>query len=150
MDVTDLRTQNPDHWMRATAIRALALDAVAAANSGHSGMPIGMADVATVLWSKHMKYDAAHPDWYDRDRFVLSAGHGSMLHYALLYLTGDPEITLDEIRNFRQLGAKTAGHPENFLVTGIDTQLVLWVRESQCLLVLRWQKRCCAVALARS
>ncbi len=121
MDVTDLRTQNPDHWMRATAIRALALDAVAAANSGHSGMPIGMADVATVLWSKHMKYDAAHPEWYDRDRFILSAGHGSMLHYALLYLTGDPEITLEEIKNFRQMGAKTAGHPENFLVTAIDT-----------------------------
>lgn len=121
MDVTELRTQNPDHWMRATAIRALALDAVAAANSGHAGMPIGMADVATVLWSKHLKFDASRPDWYDRDRFILSAGHGSMLHYALLYLSGDPEITLDEIKNFRQMGAKTAGHPENFLAKAIDT-----------------------------
>ncbi len=107
--------------MRATAIRALALDAVAAANSGHSGMPIGMADVATVLYSKHLKFDAARPDWADRDRFILSAGHGSMLLYSLLYLCGDPEITLDEVKNFRQLGAKTAGHPENFLAKAIET-----------------------------
>jgi len=107
--------------MRATAIRALALDAVAAANSGHSGMPIGMADVATVLYSKHLKFDAQQPTWADRDRFILSAGHGSMLLYALLYLCGDAEITLDEIRNFRQLGARTAGHPENFLATAIET-----------------------------
>ncbi len=107
--------------MRATAIRALALDAVAAANSGHSGMPIGMADVATVLYSKHLKFDAAHPDWADRDRFILSAGHGSMLLYSLLYLCGDPEITLDEVKNFRQLGAKTAGHPENFMARAIET-----------------------------
>ncbi len=107
--------------MRATAIRALALDAVAAANSGHSGMPIGMADVATVLYSKHLKFDAARPDWADRDRFILSAGHGSMLLYSLLYLCGDPEITLDEVKNFRQLGAKTAGHPENFMARAIET-----------------------------
>jgi transketolase len=107
--------------MRATAIRALALDAVAAANSGHSGMPIGMADVATVLYSKHLKFDASRPDWADRDRFILSAGHGSMLLYSLLYLCGDPEITLDEVKNFRQLGAKTAGHPENFLAKAIET-----------------------------
>ncbi|WP_421907649.1 transketolase [Mameliella sp.] len=121
MDIQELRTRNPDHWMRATAIRALALDAVAAANSGHSGMPIGMADVATVLYSKHLKFDAARPDWADRDRFILSAGHGSMLLYSLLYLCGDPEITLDEVKNFRQLGAKTAGHPENFLAKAIET-----------------------------
>ncbi|MCR9274655.1 MULTISPECIES: transketolase [Mameliella] len=121
MDIQELRTRNPDHWMRATAIRALALDAVAAANSGHSGMPIGMADVATVLYSKHLKFDASRPDWADRDRFILSAGHGSMLLYALLYLCGDPEITLDEVKNFRQLGAKTAGHPENFLAKAIET-----------------------------
>ncbi|WP_300531781.1 transketolase [uncultured Mameliella sp.] len=121
MDIQELRTRNPDHWMRATAIRALALDAVAAANSGHSGMPIGMADVATVLYSKHLKFDAAHPDWADRDRFILSAGHGSMLLYSLLYLCGDPEITLDEVKNFRQLGAKTAGHPENFMARAIET-----------------------------
>jgi transketolase len=120
VDIDALRKANPEHWMRATAIRALALDAVAAANSGHTGMPIGMADVATVLFSRHLKYDARRPDWADRDRFILSAGHGSMLLYALLYLSGDPEITLDQIRNFRQLGAKTAGHPENFLAQGIE------------------------------
>ncbi|WP_425098674.1 transketolase [Tropicibacter sp. S64] len=107
--------------MRATAIRALALDAVAAANSGHSGAPIGMADVATVLFGNHLKYDAARPDWHDRDRFILSAGHGSMLIYALLYLSGDPEVTLDEVKNFRQWGAKTAGHPENFLLKAVET-----------------------------
>ncbi|WP_417205291.1 transketolase [Antarctobacter sp.] len=121
MDIQELRTRNPDHWMRATAIRALALDAVAAANSGHSGMPIGMADVATVLFSKHLKFDAAQPEWADRDRFILSAGHGSMLLYALLYLCGDPEITLEQVKNFRQMGAKTAGHPENFMAKAIET-----------------------------
>ncbi|MHA6344804.1 transketolase [Roseivivax sp. CAU 1761] len=121
MDIEALRTRNPDHWMRAGAIRALTLDAVAAANSGHSGAPIGMADVATVLYEKHLKFDASAPDWADRDRFILSAGHGSMLVYSLLYLTGDPEITLDEIRNFRQLKSRTAGHPENFLARGIET-----------------------------
>ena len=121
MDIQQLRTRNPDHWMRATAIRALALDAVAQANSGHSGMPIGMADVATVLFSKHLKFDAARPDWHDRDRFILSAGHGSMLLYALLYLSGDPEITLEQVKAFRQWGAKTAGHPENFLAQAIET-----------------------------
>ncbi|MGB0440428.1 MAG: thiamine pyrophosphate-dependent enzyme, partial [Paracoccaceae bacterium] len=121
MDISALRTANPDHWNRATAIRALALDAVAAANSGHTGMPIGMADVATVLFGQHMKFDAARPDWADRDRFILSAGHGSMLLYALLYLTGDAEITLDQVKAFRQWGAKTAGHPENFLAQAIET-----------------------------
>ncbi len=121
MDIQELRTRNPEHWMRATAIRSLALDAVAAANSGHSGMPIGMADVATVLYSKHMKFDASRPNWHDRDRFILSAGHGSMLIYSLLYLTGDAEITLDQVKNFRQWGAKTAGHPENFLADAIET-----------------------------
>ncbi|MEY8831172.1 transketolase [Sedimentitalea sp. XS_ASV28] len=121
MDLTELRNANPDHWSKATAIRALTLDAVHAANSGHSGMPMGMADVATVLFEKHLKFDAAAPDWADRDRFILSAGHGSMLLYSLLYLTGSREITLDEIRNFRQWGAKTAGHPENFLAKGIET-----------------------------
>ncbi|WP_116598604.1 transketolase [Primorskyibacter marinus] len=121
MDIQALRSTNPDHWMRAAAIRALTLDAVAAANSGHSGMPMGMADVATVLYEKHLKFDATDPTWPDRDRFILSAGHGSMLLYSLLYLTGDAEITLDQIKNFRQLGAKTAGHPENFLAKGIET-----------------------------
>jgi transketolase len=121
VDIETLKAQNPEHWTKAAAIRALTLDAVAAANSGHSGMPIGMADVATVLYEKHMKFDAARPDWHDRDRFILSAGHGSMLLYSLLYLCGDPEITLDEVKNFRQWGAKTAGHPENFLAKAIET-----------------------------
>ena len=121
MDIAALRSAHPDHCRRACAIRALALDAVHAANSGHSGMPMGMADVATVLFEKHLKFDASAPDWPDRDRFILSAGHGSMLLYALLHLTGDARMTLDQIRNFRQWGALTAGHPENFLHAGIET-----------------------------
>ncbi|MEC7298479.1 MAG: transketolase, partial [Pseudomonadota bacterium] len=121
MDIAALRSAHPDHWSKATAIRALTLDAVAAANSGHSGMPIGMADVATVLFEKHLKFDASAPLWHDRDRFILSAGHGSMLLYSLLHLTGYEDFPLDEVKNFRQLGAKTAGHPENFLAHGIET-----------------------------
>jgi transketolase len=105
----------------ANAIRALAMDAVEKAKCGHPGMPMGMADAATVLFSKFLKYDPSEPNWADRDRFVLSAGHGSMLLYSLLYLTGYADITLDEIKNFRQLGSKTAGHPENFLAAGIET-----------------------------
>jgi transketolase len=105
----------------ANAIRALAMDAVEAAKSGHPGMPMGMADVATVLFGEVMRYDAADPSWPNRDRFVLSAGHGSMLLYAALYLTGTPGMTLDEIKNFRQLGAKTAGHPEYGHAPGIET-----------------------------
>ncbi len=112
MDLKALAAAHPDHWSKATAIRALTLDAVAQANSGHSGMPIGMADVATVLFGKHLKFDAAQPNWPDRDRFILSAGHGSMLIYALLHLVGDAQFPIEEIRNFRQLGARTAGHPE--------------------------------------
>ncbi len=121
MDIAALRTANPDHWSKATAIRALTLDAVAAANSGHSGMPMGMADVATVLYEKHLKFDAAAPDWPDRDRFILSAGHGSMLLYALLHLTGYQDMTIAQIRNFRQWGAITAGHPEYGHAKGIET-----------------------------
>ena len=121
MDIADLRSADPDHWMKATAIRALALDAVATANSGHSGMPMGMADVATVLFEKHLKFDAANPDWPDRDRFILSAGHGSMLLYALLHLTGYADMTLQQIRDFRQWGSRTAGHPEYGHAKGIET-----------------------------
>jgi len=121
LDIEALKSAHPDHWKKAAAIRALTLDAVHAANSGHSGMPMGMADVATVLYEKHLKFDAANPEWPDRDRFILSAGHGSMLLYSLLYLVGDEEITLEEVKNFRQLGAKTAGHPENFLARAIET-----------------------------
>jgi transketolase len=96
----------------ANAIRALSMDAVEAAKSGHPGMPMGMADVATVLWTQFLKYDPAAPRWPDRDRFVLSAGHGSMLLYSLLHLTGYADCTIEQLRAFRQLGAKTAGHPE--------------------------------------
>jgi transketolase len=105
----------------ANAIRALAMDAVEAAKSGHPGMPMGMADAATVLFTRHLKFDAAHPEWPDRDRFVLSAGHGSMLLYALLYLTGYPGITLDDIKRFRQLGSPCAGHPEYGHLPGVET-----------------------------
>jgi transketolase len=105
----------------ANAIRALAMDAVQKADSGHPGMPMGMADVATVLFTRFLKFDAAHPEWPDRDRFVLSAGHGSMLLYALLYLTGYPEMELDELRNFRQLNSRTPGHPEYGHAPGIET-----------------------------
>ena len=121
MDLTALAKAHPDHWSKATAIRALTLDAVAAANSGHSGMPMGMADVATVLFEKHLKFDASNPLWPDRDRFILSAGHGSMLIYSLLHLTGYEQFPLEEIKNFRQMGARTAGHPENFLADAIET-----------------------------
>jgi transketolase len=105
----------------ANALRALAMDAVEQANSGHPGMPMGMADVATVLFRDFLKFDAADPDWPDRDRFVLSAGHGSMLLYGLLHLTGYADMTLDELKRFRQLGSRTAGHPEYGHAKGIET-----------------------------
>ena len=104
----------------ANAIRALSMDAVQKANSGHPGMPMGMADVATVLFSKFMKFDPKNPTWANRDRFILSAGHGSMLMYALAYLTGYDEMTIDQIKNFRQLGYKTAGHPEHEPEIGVE------------------------------
>jgi len=104
----------------ANAIRALSMDAVQAANSGHPGMPMGMADVATVLYAKFLKFDPAAPRWPDRDRFILSAGHGSMLIYSLLHLTGYASPTIEDIRNFRQLGSVCAGHPENFLIEGVE------------------------------
>jgi transketolase len=105
----------------ANAIRALAMDAVQQADSGHPGMPMGMADVATVLFTKFLKFDASEPHWPDRDRFVLSAGHGSMLLYSLLHLTGYADMTLDELKHFRQLGSRTAGHPEHGHASGIET-----------------------------
>jgi len=104
----------------ANAIRALSMDAVEAAGNGHPGMPMGMADVATVLYTRYLKFDAADPKWPDRDRFVVSAGHGSMLAYATLYLTGYARPTIDDIRNFRQLGSPCAGHPENFELAGVE------------------------------
>lgn len=120
MPLTKARLADPDHWTLASAIRVLSMDAVEAANSGHPGMPMGMADVATVLWAKHLKFDASAPNWFDRDRFILSAGHGSMLIYSLLHLTGFEQITLDQIRNFRQWGAATAGHPEYGHAEGVE------------------------------
>ncbi|MGJ4901343.1 transketolase [Bradyrhizobium sp. HKCCYLS2058] len=110
-----------DHSRMANAIRALAMDAVEKAKSGHPGLPMGAADVATVLFTRVLKFDAAAPAWPDRDRFVLSAGHGSMLLYALLYLTGNEEMTLDQIKRFRQVDSLTPGHPENFRTKGIET-----------------------------
>ncbi len=104
----------------ANAIRALAMDAVQRANSGHPGMPMGMADIAQVLWSDFLKHNPGNPRWPDRDRFVLSNGHGSMLLYSLLHLTGYP-LALEEIKNFRQLGSHTAGHPEHEPALGIET-----------------------------
>jgi transketolase len=110
-----------DHRDLANAIRALAMDAVELANSGHPGMPMGMADVATVLFTSYLKFDPSAPDWPDRDRFVLSAGHGSMLLYALMYLTGYQSVGIEDIKRFRQLGSKTPGHPENFVTPGVET-----------------------------
>ena len=109
------------HERLANAIRSLAMDGVEQAKSGHPGLPMGAADVATVLFTRILKYDAAEPRWPDRDRFVLSAGHGSMLIYALLYLTGTPGMELDDLKKFRQLESKTPGHPENFMTAGVET-----------------------------
>jgi len=109
------------HKDMANAIRALAMDAVEQAKSGHPGLPMGAADVAAVLFTRFLKFDPADPAWADRDRFVLSAGHGSMLLYALLYLLGFSSVSLDEIKRFRQIGSKTPGHPENFITAGIET-----------------------------
>ena len=110
----------PSRRQLANAIRALSMDAVQAANSGHPGMPMGMADIAEVLWNRHVKHNPANPQWVDRDRFILSNGHGSMLHYAVLHLTGY-DLPMDELKRFRQLGSKTPGHPEHGLTVGIET-----------------------------
>ena len=114
-------TVRVDPSRMANAIRALAMDAVEKAKSGHPGLPMGAADMATVLFTQFLKFDASDPAWPDRDRFVLSAGHGSMLLYALLYLTGNSSMTIEQIKNFRQLGSLTPGHPENFVTPGIET-----------------------------
>ena len=114
------KPRDPQLFRMANCLRALAMDAVEKAKSGHPGMPMGMADVATVLFTKFLKFDPADPNWPDRDRFILSAGHGSMLLYGLLYLLGYPDMTIDEIKNFRQLGSRTAGHPERGHAPGIE------------------------------
>ncbi len=105
----------------ANCIRFLSMDAVEYANSGHSGMPLGMADIATVLFSEFMKFDPEEPKWFDRDRFLISNGHGSMLLYSLLYLTGYKDMTIDEIKRFRQVDSRTPGHPEYHFSPGIET-----------------------------
>ena len=110
-----------DVLQMANAIRVLSMDAVEAANSGHPGMPMGMADAATILWGEFLKFDAADPHWPDRDRFVLSAGHGSMLLYSLLHLSGYAKPTIDDIKRFRQLGSPCAGHPERHELAGVET-----------------------------
>ncbi|MCS6781535.1 MAG: transketolase, partial [Geminicoccaceae bacterium] len=110
----------PDRRSLANALRALAMDAVQAANSGHPGMPMGMADVAEVLWNDFLRHNPRNPRWWDRDRFVLSNGHGSMLLYALLHLTGY-DLPMRELRRFRQLHSRTPGHPEAHLTPGVET-----------------------------
>ena len=121
MNISNLQANFSDHWEKAAAIRMLSIDAVQKANSGHPGMPMGMADVATVLFEKHLNFDSSKPDWFNRDRFVLSAGHGSMLIYSILYLSGYPDISMDDIKEFRQVHSKTAGHPELGYISGIET-----------------------------
>jgi transketolase len=114
-------TTRAQHNRLANAIRALAMDAVEQAKSGHPGLPMGAADIATVLFTQAMKFDPADPAWPDRDRFILSAGHGSMLVYAALYLLGYEAVTLDQLKRFRRLGSMTPGHPENFITPGVET-----------------------------
>ena len=111
---------NPNTTLMAHAIRALAMDAVQQANSGHPGAPMGMAEMAVALWGRHLKHNPAHPQWPDRDRFVLSNGHASMLLYALLHLSGY-DLAMSELRNFRQLHSKTPGHPEVDVTPGVET-----------------------------
>jgi transketolase len=114
-------TSRDKHNSMANAIRFLSIDAVEKANSGHPGLPMGAADIATVLFTRYLSFDPKNPNWPDRDRFVLSAGHGSMLLYSLLYLTGYEDIDISDIENFRQMGSPTAGHPEYGHAAGIET-----------------------------
>ena len=120
-----LKNSNNLHQL-ANCIRFLSIDAVQKAKSGHPGMPMGMADIATVLFKFFLKFDPKEPNWIDRDRFILSNGHGSMLLYACLYLTGYKKISLNDIKNFRQLNSPTSGHPEFWEIPGIELQLVLY------------------------
>ena len=113
--------ENSREMQMANAIRALSMDAVQAANSGHPGLPMGAADIATVLFTRVLKFDATAPGWADRDRFILSAGHGSMLLYSCLHLLGYEDFSLDQLKNFRQLGYLTAGHPEYGHAPGVET-----------------------------
>src|SRR5947208_9669841 len=119
-DTPAAATPQASHSDIVNAIRALAMDAVQKANSGHPGMPMGMADIAEVLWRRHLRHNPANPHWPDRDRFVLSNGHGSMLQYALLHLTGY-DLPIGELKGFRQLHSKTPGHPELDITPGVET-----------------------------
>mgnify|MGYP000267114902 CR=1 FL=1 len=116
-----MKPTKEDLVLAASTIRCLSADGVQKANSGHPGAPMGMADIAEVLWNGHLKHNPADPEWADRDRFVLSNGHGSMLIYSLLHLTGYEDMTLEQIKNFRQWGARTAGHPEFGHMPGVET-----------------------------
>lgn len=124
----------------ANAIRALSMDAVQKAKSGHPGAPMGMADIAEVLWRDFLKHNPQNPSWADRDRFVLSNGHGSMLIYSLLHLTGY-DLPMEELKNFRQLHSKTPGHPEVGYTAGVETTTVRWVRVLPTQSVWRLQKK---------
>ena len=119
--IAEVRSKNPENFALANCIRALAMDGVQSANSGHPGAPMGMADAATVLFTKHLKFDPSNPRWPDRDRFVLSNGHASMMLYSLLHLVGYEDMSINELKNFRQWGSKTAGHPETGHAGGIET-----------------------------
>ena len=116
-----------DRTELANAVRALSMDAVQAANSGHPGAPMGMADIAEVLWNDFLRHNPGNPSWSNRDRFVLSNGHASMLIYSLLHLSGY-DLPLDELKSFRQLHSKTPGHPENFVTTGVETTTGHWAK----------------------
>ncbi len=130
------------HKDMANAIRFLSADAVQKAKSGHPGMPMGMADVATVLFTKYMNFDPKQPKWADRDRFVLSAGHGSMLMYSYLYLTGYEDMTIEEVRNFRQLGAKRQVTRNTVMPQGLKPQPGRWAKALPPLLVWPLPKNC--------
>ena len=151
MDIAQLRSAHPDHWMKAAAIRTLTLDAVAAANSGHSGMPMGMADVATVLFEKHLNFDPKAPNWPDRDRFILSAGHGSMLLYSLMYLTGYEDITLQRDQETSANGAQRPQATQNTATHAASRQpQARWAKVSPTRLVSQSPKKSSAPATART
>jgi len=130
----------PSRRERANAIRALSMDAVQKANSGHPGAPMGMADIAEVLWRDYLKHNPSNPSFADRDRFVLSNGHGSMLIYSLLHLTGY-DLSIEDLKNFRQLHSRTPGHPEFGYTRALKPPPVHWAKAWPTPLVLPWQKK---------
>jgi len=130
----------PSRSELANAIRALSMDAVQKAKSGHPGAPMGMADIAQVLWADYLQHNPANPKWFNRDRFVLSNGHGSMLHYSLLHLSGY-DLTIDDLKNFRQLHSRTPGHPEYGYTPGVETTTGPLGQGIANAVVWRWRKR---------